>query len=62
MTTDRHRIEVFKDSAGEWRWTRYAANGEELSASTEGYDNKFHAIEQAKALNEGVEIQVDDAE
>jgi uncharacterized protein YegP (UPF0339 family) len=52
------RVEVRKDQAGEWRWTRYAANGEPLSSSTEGYENRQHAIEQAVKLNPGVAVEV----
>jgi uncharacterized protein YegP (UPF0339 family) len=28
-----------KDSRGEWRWTYYAKNGEEIGVSSEGYKN-----------------------
>ncbi len=27
----------YRDSRGEWRWTYYAANGEEIAVSSEGY-------------------------
>jgi uncharacterized protein len=29
-----------KDNRGEWRWTYYATNGEEIAVSSEGYKNK----------------------
>ena len=55
MTTGE-RVEVYQDEAGEWRWSRIAANNERLSASTEGYKNKGHALEQAYTLNVGVPV------
>jgi uncharacterized protein YegP (UPF0339 family) len=42
------RYEYFQDSAGEWRWTAYASNGEPIARSSEGYVNLsdcLHAIE-----------------
>jgi uncharacterized protein len=36
-----------KDNRGEWRWTYYARNGEEIAVSSEGYVNRSdceHAI------------------
>jgi uncharacterized protein YegP (UPF0339 family) len=29
-----------KDSRGEWRWTFYAKNGEEIAVSSESYINR----------------------
>lgn len=37
-----------KDNRGEWRWTYYASNGEEIAVSSEGYKNRSdctHSIE-----------------
>lgn len=54
-------LKVYRDKAGDWRWIRYASNGEEVSASTEGYENKAHAIEQARELNADIEdMRVDE--
>lgn len=50
------KVKVTKDAAGEFRWMRYAANGEELSASTEGYKDKGYATEQAIDKNADCEI------
>ncbi|MDP4021680.1 DUF1508 domain-containing protein [Methylobacterium sp. NEAU 140] len=35
-------------SSGEWRWRRIAANGRIVGASTEGYTNRSHCIENAR--------------
>lgn len=32
--------QFYKDSAGQWRWRRIAANGRIVGASTEGYKNQ----------------------
>ena len=40
--------EFYQDSANEWRWRRTATtNGELVGASTEGYDNKTDAEDNA---------------
>lgn len=31
---------VYKDRAGEWRWTYFAANSRKIADSAEGYKNK----------------------
>ncbi len=43
---------VYKDKAGEWRWTYYAANSRVIADSAEGYINKsdcLHGIDLVKA-------------
>lgn len=52
------KVEVYEDAVGEWRWHRKAGNGEILSASSEGYRDRDHAVEQAVALNPDVEVEV----
>ncbi len=34
---------VYKDAAGYWRWTLYAANSKKIADSSEGYFNKADA-------------------
>jgi uncharacterized protein YegP (UPF0339 family) len=51
-------VELYKDHAGEWRWRRFAENGEEIGASTEGYKNRADCIENAK-MN-GITFSLDD--
>lgn len=49
-------VRVKPDAAGEWRWTRYGANHEPLSSSTEGYKRHAYALQQARILNPGVPV------
>ena len=51
-----HKVEVYRDTAGMYRWRRKAANGEIVSDSAEGYTDKRWVEHQASALNEGVEV------
>ena len=34
---------LYKDAAGYWRWTLYAANGNKIANSGEGYFNEADA-------------------
>lgn len=34
------RVAMYDDGNGEWRWTFYAANGEAIAVSSEGYKDK----------------------
>lgn len=40
-------VEVFKDTAGEWRWRRKAANGQVVGNSAEGYGRRSKAVRAA---------------
>ena len=45
---------VYKDNAGEWRWSLKAANGRVIADSGEGYRDRgdcIHAIELVRSLN-----------
>lgn len=35
---------LYKDKAGEWRWTLYAANSKKIADGAEGYKAKADAI------------------
>lgn len=35
---------LYKDNAGEWRWTLYAVNSKKIADGAEGYKNKADAI------------------
>lgn len=37
----------YRDAANEWQWKRFAANGEQVGGSTEGYKNKADCIANA---------------
>lgn len=36
-------FKLYKDTAGYWRWTLYAANNRKIADSGEGYHNKSDA-------------------
>ena len=43
---------LYKDTAGQWRWTLYASNNLKIANAGEGYWNKtdcLHAISLVKA-------------
>lgn len=42
-------FQLFKDTAGEWRWNLRSANGEIIAAS-EGYTTKRSAVRSASRL------------
>ena len=54
--SDGHKVEVYRDEGGFYRWRRKAANGQIVSDSAEGYTDKQYARHQATGLNEGVEV------
>ncbi len=35
---------LYKDTAGYWRWTLYAANNRKIANAGEGYNNRTDAI------------------
>ncbi|MCW5935762.1 MAG: DUF1508 domain-containing protein [Fimbriimonadaceae bacterium] len=39
---------IYQDSRNEWRWTRYAPNGQIVGASTEGYRNRADCVANAR--------------
>lgn len=43
-------VRYYKDEAGEWRWSAYAANHEKVGDSGEGYKNKDHVIKMVTEL------------
>ena len=36
----RSCYKIYVDNRGEWRWTYYGANGEEIAVSSEGYKTR----------------------
>lgn len=52
------KVEVFKDSAGEWRWRRVAQNGNIISTGGEGYVNKADCVAIAARLNPSIRLNV----
>lgn len=43
---------IYKDKAGEWRWTLYAANAKKIADSGEGYVKKSDCIHGARLVAE----------
>lgn len=39
---------IYQDSKREWRWSRKAANGQIVGASTEGYTSRANCLSNAK--------------
>ena len=37
--------EFYKDAAHEWRWRRFAPNGQQVGASSEGYKNREDCVQ-----------------
>ena len=50
MTTKSAKVEVYKDTADEWRWRIVAGNGRTLADSGEGYKRKARCIEMASKI------------
>ena len=46
-----HTVHIYKDAAGEWRWTRTAANGDIVADSAEGYARKIDCVTMAHSVN-----------
>lgn len=47
-------IALYKDDAGEWRWTRRSAfNGNIIGAACEGYKRKHRAVENIERTQKG---------
>ena len=48
MAGEDDKFEVYQDKAGEYRWRRFAKNGQQVGRSTEGYKNKSDAEKNMK--------------
>ena len=53
------KVYIFKDIAGEWRWTRKSSNGRIVADSSEGYANKDDCVTMAMRINKATEFLVD---
>ena len=47
MDSQQPGLEFYKDDAGDWRWHVIAVNGNLIAASSEGYENRGDAEENA---------------
>jgi uncharacterized protein YegP (UPF0339 family) len=50
-TADGDTVTVYIDAAGEWRWTRKAANGRTIADGSEGYSRKDAGLRAARRTN-----------
>ena len=65
MTAPRkHTLELYRDRANQWRWTRRASNGRVISDSGEGYVDRSDALHGMHIANpDHAELRlVDDAD
>lgn len=44
------RLKVYRDRAGQWRWTLYAANGRKVATCGESYTRQTHCRRMAQRL------------
>jgi uncharacterized protein YegP (UPF0339 family) len=59
MTAKVEKVRIYKDAAGEWRWTAKAANGEPIADSGEGYESRDYCRGVVVGMFPGAEIVVD---
>ena len=43
-----HRVQVFRDARGKWRWRRRAGNHRVVAASSQGYSSRWYCVRKAK--------------
>ena len=48
------KFETYQDTAGEWRWTLVAANGEKIADGSEGYTREADVERAVTMVKEGV--------
>ena len=46
---------IWKDAAGQWRWTLRARNNKIIADSAEGYRSRRHCVAMCKRINEDIE-------
>jgi uncharacterized protein YegP (UPF0339 family) len=56
------KLEVYLDSADEWRWRVKADNNETIADSSEGYTERNDAIEAYERLEDAILAGVGDKE
>ena len=44
------RVEIYKDSKGEWRWRLLASNGQIIATSGEGYVKYSHCVHMVNQM------------
>lgn len=51
-----HKVRIYRDAAGEWRWAARSRNGRNLADSGEGYANHADCMKIAADLFPDVQI------
>ncbi|MCH8980319.1 MAG: DUF1508 domain-containing protein [Armatimonadetes bacterium] len=51
---------IYKDRAGEWRWTLYEANNRKIADSGEGYKNKSDCVAAIDLVKSSTDAPVQD--
>lgn len=60
MGKDNDRVEVFRDTAGEWRWRVVAGNGRIIASSGESFTRKWSARRAGRrAQGDQIEVKSD---
>lgn len=54
------RFEIFRDSAGEWRWRLRARNGEVIATSGEGYVHRRDCEHGIDLVRQSAEAKIED--
>jgi uncharacterized protein len=52
---------LYKDTAGYWRWTLYAANRRKIADSGEGYNNRIDALAGINLVKSSASVSVHEA-
>ncbi len=55
-----HRVQVYRDVEGLWRWRRRAGNYRVVAAAEQGHKWRWYVLRKAKRLNPGVDVVVVD--
>lgn len=55
----KHRIEVYKDKRGEFRWRLFSANGRIVADSGEGYIRRDNLNRALQSLHRAFTEQID---
>lgn len=53
-----HKVQVYRDRKGLWRWRTLARNGEQVGRSEQGYTRRYYTRTRAAVLNPGVPVEV----
>ena len=55
---DAARVTVYRDKAGEWRWSASDTNGEKVADSAEGYVDREYTVSAVHSLFPDAEVSV----